>query len=85
MIIKGGNLLNRIFTLVIYITAKKGVVNIGAVALTNFKKLMRSPFFMSFQVYKLIFINKCPKKVYTKKALNGFCKAILIFLNLCTF
>ena len=57
----------------------------GAVALTNFKKLMRSPFFMSFQVYKLIFINKCPKKVYTKKALNGFCKAILIFLNLCTF
>ena len=29
MIIKGGNLLNRIFTLVIYITAKKGVVNIG--------------------------------------------------------
>ena len=29
MIIKGGNLLNRIFTLVIYITDKKGVVNIG--------------------------------------------------------
>ena len=57
----------------------------GAVALTNFKKLMRSPFFMSFQVYKLIFITKCPKKVYTKKALNDFCKAILIFLNLCTF
>lgn len=59
--------------------------NFGAVALTNFKKLMRSPFFMSFQVYKLIFITKCPKKVYTKKALNDFCKAILIFLNLCTF
>lgn len=29
MIIKGGNLLNRIFTLVIYIAVKKGVVNIG--------------------------------------------------------
>ena len=48
-------------------------------------KLMCSPFFMSFQLYKLIFITKCPKKVYTKKALNDFCKAILIFLNLCTF
>lgn len=29
MIIKGENLLNRIFTLALYITVKKGGVNIG--------------------------------------------------------